>query len=90
MAWQPQEEPLRQLAQYLKESLSGHDMNAQKNAELVSLPCVEDEALSVADACLDAQASKILPGHQQLLGIPIHMQRSTCINKPYTGRLPCC
>jgi len=36
MEWQPQDEPLRQLAQYLKESLSGHDMNAQKHAELVS------------------------------------------------------
>jgi transportin-1 len=35
MAWQPQEEPLRQLAQYLKDSLSGHDKNAQKSAELV-------------------------------------------------------
>jgi len=36
MAWQPQEEPLRQLAQCLKDSLSGHDKTAQKNAELVS------------------------------------------------------
>jgi hypothetical protein len=35
MTWQPQEEPLRQLALYLKDSLSGHDQNAQKNAELV-------------------------------------------------------
>ena len=33
--WQPQQEPLRQLAQYLKDSLSGHDQSAQKNAELV-------------------------------------------------------
>ncbi|KAF2816007.1 transportin-2 [Mytilinidion resinicola] len=35
MAWQPQEEPLRQLAQCLRDSLSGHDKNAQKNAELL-------------------------------------------------------
>ncbi|KNG45642.1 ARM repeat-containing protein [Stemphylium lycopersici] len=32
MAWQPQEEPLRQLAQCLSDSLSGHDPNARKNA----------------------------------------------------------
>lgn len=38
MDWQPQEEPLRQLAQYLKDSLSGHDTRTQKNAELVSTP----------------------------------------------------
>ncbi|KAF2197588.1 transportin-2 [Delitschia confertaspora ATCC 74209] len=35
MTWQPQEEPLRQLAQCLKDSLSGHDPSAQKNAELM-------------------------------------------------------
>lgn len=35
MAWQPQEEPLRQLAGFLRDSLSGHDLNAQKNATLV-------------------------------------------------------
>jgi len=32
MAWQPQDEPLRQLAQCLRDSLSGHDDNARKNA----------------------------------------------------------
>ncbi|EFQ92692.1 hypothetical protein PTNB73_05255 [Pyrenophora teres f. teres] len=32
MAWQPQEEPLRQLTQCLRDSLSGHDQNARKNA----------------------------------------------------------
>jgi hypothetical protein len=36
MAWQPQEEPLRQLSSCLKDSLSGHNKNAQKQAELVS------------------------------------------------------
>ncbi|KAI9796459.1 MAG: hypothetical protein M1835_003985 [Candelina submexicana] len=35
MAWQPQEEPLRQLAGYLRDSLSGHDRNAQKYATLM-------------------------------------------------------
>jgi hypothetical protein len=32
MTWQPQEEPLRQLAQYLRDSLSAHDQNARQNA----------------------------------------------------------
>ena len=36
MEWQPQQAPLGQLAQCLKDSLSGHDVNAQKNAEEVS------------------------------------------------------
>ncbi|KAF1998354.1 ARM repeat-containing protein [Amniculicola lignicola CBS 123094] len=35
MAWQPQEAPLRQLAQCLRDSLSGYDQTAQKNAELM-------------------------------------------------------
>ncbi|KAI9783346.1 MAG: hypothetical protein M1839_003880 [Geoglossum umbratile] len=35
MEWQPLEEPLRQLAGYLKDSLSGHDQNAQKHATLM-------------------------------------------------------
>jgi len=35
MSWQPQDEPLRQLAQYLCDSLSATDRNVQKNAELV-------------------------------------------------------
>ncbi|KAL9092150.1 MAG: hypothetical protein Q9165_004583 [Trypethelium subeluteriae] len=33
MEWQPQQGPLGQLTQCLKDSLSGHDVNAQKNAE---------------------------------------------------------
>ncbi|KAI9831013.1 MAG: hypothetical protein M1819_005251 [Sarea resinae] len=32
MAWQPQEEQLRQLAGFLRDSLSSHDQNAQKHA----------------------------------------------------------
>ncbi|KAF2735706.1 transportin-2 [Polyplosphaeria fusca] len=35
MAWQPQSEQLKQLAQCLRDSLSGHDKNAQKNAEIM-------------------------------------------------------
>ncbi|KAK8190315.1 armadillo-type protein [Phyllosticta capitalensis] len=35
MSWEPQPEPLRQLAQCLKDSLSGHDPTAQKNAEIM-------------------------------------------------------
>lgn len=37
MAWQPETEPLRQLTGYLKDALSGHDQNAQKQATLVRI-----------------------------------------------------
>jgi transportin-1 len=36
MAWQPEEEPLRQLSSCLRDSLSGHNKNVQKQAEIVS------------------------------------------------------
>ena len=36
MAWQPEEEQLRQLAGFLKDSLSGHNPVAQKHASSVS------------------------------------------------------
>ena len=36
MDWQPQKEPLQQLAGYLKDALSGHDQRAQKYATMVS------------------------------------------------------
>mgnify|MGYP005989243859 CR=1 FL=1 len=36
MAWEPAPESLRQLSSYLKDSLSGFDMGAQKQAEIVS------------------------------------------------------
>lgn len=45
MAWQPEEEPLRQLSGCLKDSLSGHNKNAQKQAEIVSnvaIRCLTD------------------------------------------------
>ncbi|KIW99804.1 uncharacterized protein Z518_10732 [Rhinocladiella mackenziei CBS 650.93] len=35
MTWQPEEDGLRQLCEYLKNSLSGHDRNKQKEAELM-------------------------------------------------------
>lgn len=37
MAWRPEEGGLRQLSEYLKNSLSGHDREKQKEAEQVSL-----------------------------------------------------
>lgn len=36
MAWQPEQEPLRQLSGCLRDSLSGHNKAAQKQAEIVS------------------------------------------------------
>ncbi|KAJ9612951.1 hypothetical protein H2200_002892 [Cladophialophora chaetospira] len=35
MTWQPEEDGLRQLSEYLKNSLSGHDRTKQKEAELM-------------------------------------------------------
>ncbi|CRG89463.1 Importin subunit beta-2 [Talaromyces islandicus] len=35
MEWQPEEEPLRQLAGYLRDSLNSYDRNLQKNAEMM-------------------------------------------------------
>jgi hypothetical protein len=37
MEWQPEEEPLRQLAGYLRDSLNSYDRNLQKNAEMVRI-----------------------------------------------------
>lgn len=37
MAWQPQDDPLRQLVQCLSDSLSANDANARKNAGEVSI-----------------------------------------------------
>jgi hypothetical protein len=36
MAWQPQEDGLKQLAEYLRDSLGGFDRPKQKEAEIVS------------------------------------------------------
>ena len=35
MAWQPEQEPLRQLSGCLRDSLSGHNKTAQKQAEIM-------------------------------------------------------
>ena len=37
MAWQPDQQQLSQLVGYLRDSLSGHDQNAQKYATMVSV-----------------------------------------------------
>lgn len=37
MAWQPQEDGLKQLAEYLRDSLGGFDRVKQKEAEIVSV-----------------------------------------------------
>jgi len=39
MAWQPQEDGLKQLAGYLRDSLGGFDRPKQKQAEIVSGDC---------------------------------------------------
>lgn len=36
MAWQPEAEPLKQLVGYLKDALSAHDQEAQRNATQAS------------------------------------------------------
>lgn len=35
MAWQPEQEPVRELAGYLKDALNAHDQDAQKYATMV-------------------------------------------------------
>lgn len=44
MEWQPQQEPLRQLACYLRNSLDGYNRTAQKEAEQVSVLSVPASA----------------------------------------------
>jgi hypothetical protein len=57
MAWQPDEEPLRQLVQCLKDSLTGQNPSVQKNAEIVSFLCLLTRHVDCADygGCIDAQ-----------------------------------
>ena len=46
MAWQPEQEPLRQLSGCLRDTLSGHNKSAQKQAEIVSFHgLIEDKRL---------------------------------------------
>lgn len=73
MAWTPQPEPLGQLAQCLRDSLSGHDIKAQKSAEEVRIR--QQEAWHMACvhtySSVDAKASKNFSRHQQLPHIPL-------------------
>lgn len=59
--WQPSPESLNQLAAFLKDSLSGFDKNAQKQAELVRClrPAGDLKTLGtdMSDQCLDAPTS---------------------------------
>lgn len=55
---------MAQLAQCLRDSLSGHDVAAQKNAEQVSIISgSEQQDGYVADTRADAPASKELSGY---------------------------
>ncbi|RMZ76318.1 hypothetical protein DV738_g4996, partial [Chaetothyriales sp. CBS 135597] len=44
MAWQPREDELGQLVECLKNSLTGHDRNKQKEAEIVRLTAILNQA----------------------------------------------
>lgn len=58
MAWQPQQGPLNQLAQCLRDSLSGHDIQAQKNAAQVREKEISMSLGSSADSRSDAPAGQ--------------------------------
>jgi transportin-1 len=72
MAWQPQEEPLRQLSTCLKDSLSGHNKNAQKQAEIVrtvfpgtlEITHIKPYECILITSLTDACSSKIFARHQ--------------------------
>jgi GTP cyclohydrolase I len=49
MDWQPQEEPLKQLAHCLRDSLAARDANVRVNAELVSQSMPAIPSLTGAD-----------------------------------------
>lgn len=38
MSWRPEQEPVNELAQYLKDALNAHDQKAQRYATMVGLP----------------------------------------------------
>ena len=82
MAWQPDQEQLRQLVGYLRDSLSGHDQNAQKYATMVrdkshsasSLPCSSYSGfpkpkLTALDVYIDAITSQSIARHYKLLNL---------------------
>ena len=91
MAWQPQEEPLRQLAQCLRDSLSGHDPNARKNAGEVSLLLLHTLSPYCADRddCIDAQVRPNFTRYRQVPRIhllqqpaPVQRQHGCCAILP--------
>lgn len=65
MAWQPDEEPLRQLVQCLKDSLTGQNPSVQKNAEIVSIFRMLAQSVGCADGCgsTDAQNCENIARH---------------------------
>src|ERR1700753_1664354 len=99
MSWRPESAPLVQLSGCLKDSLSGHNKAAQKQAEIVCGICLPFKirgfhsrnrtfadfvAISTA-AC----SSKILSRYQQLPHIPIFKFASSSRTELYPGRIPC-
>lgn len=72
MDWQPQPGPLAQLAQYLRDSLSGYDPKAQKNAEQVGQDQSIEVNIQTANRLTDAQTSERIARHQQLPHISEH------------------
>lgn len=82
MAWQPQQEPLRQLVQCLSDSLSGSDANARKNAGEVSIlnPCVG--RLHRANLDTDAQIGANITRHRQVLSIRI-LEQSVSVRRQH-------
>ncbi|KAI9865537.1 MAG: hypothetical protein M1824_002277 [Vezdaea acicularis] len=75
MSWQPQEEPLKELVGYLKDSLSGHDVNAQKRATLM----LEQAKLSpdINNYLAYLLASPQLPSSLSLSLVDFHSARSS-------------
>ncbi len=68
MAWQPQEDGLKQLAEYLKDSLGAFDRAKQKQAEIVSDAFARTplcnrwpQSHSLTSFSIDAIASSIFP-----------------------------
>ena len=88
MSWQPQDEPLRQLAQYLSDSLSFTDKNAQKNAEIVrtqihSTLVEAKQSLHV----LDAQKCESFTRFPKLFGVSVFEQSSSTYRHPISRKL---
>jgi hypothetical protein len=63
LQWQPEEQPLKQLVSFLKDSLSGYDRAAQRHADQVSSvqPTISYLDLPTDYGFLDAVSSELLP-----------------------------